>query len=342
MTGAAAGASMGGPWGALAGGAAGFLLGSDDKSQSYYDEMLKQAQSIPLPILKEQYPELYKQVVSMNPELETAVTLGPSATEGISLDPKYKQAQMSALSKLMDITSNNGQDAQSKADNARLENQVNSNLQGNTQAIQQNMAARGMSGGMSEMVNKQLAAQQSANRQAQMGLDINAQAQQRALQALMNQSNVANQMSNTDFNQANIKAQAQDAISRFNTQNLQNVSSNNVAIKNNAQQTNNNNMQNIANKNVDLNNQAQQYNSSLAQQQFENELRKKGMINTANSNLAKNSYNQAKDQDEFLGGAFGAAAKSFGTSKVNNSSFDTNQNTTNKLPKWNPETGRYE
>ena len=315
IAGAASGASVGGPWGAAIGGAAGYLMGSDDKSQSYYDQMLKEAQSIPLPILKEYYPDIYKQVVSLNPELETAVNLGPSATEGISLDPKYKQAQMSALNKLMDITSNGGQDAQFKADASNLQNSINTNLQGNTGAIQQNFATRGMSGGVGELVSKQIAAQQGSNRQAQMGLDLNAQAQQRALQALMNQSNVANQLSSTDFNQQNTKAQSQDAISKFNAQNQQSVMSNNTAVKNNSQQWNAQNTQNVANQNVGVNNEAQKYNLNLAQQQYENELRKKGMINTGYQNQANNSYQQSKDQDQFLGGLFGAVAKYGANSK---------------------------
>lgn len=314
ISGAAAGASVGGPWGALAGGVGGYLLGKDDNSSDYYEQMLKEAQGIPLPVLQQMNPELYQQLMQYNPEMQQNVVLGPSATEGISLDPKYKQAQMAALSKLMDITSNNGEDAQSKADNARLINDVNSNLRGNSDAIQQQMAARGMSGGMSEMVNKQLAAQQAANRQAQMGMDINAQAQQRALSALMNQSNVANQMSNTDFNQANTKAQSQDAISKFNAQNLQSVNSANTDARNSAQQYNNQNQQNIANKNVDIKNTTQQYNSNLSQQQFENELRKKGLVNSGYQNMAQNSYNQSKDQDAFLGSIFSGVAQ-YGANK---------------------------
>lgn len=309
ISGAAAGASVGGPWGALIGGAGGYLMGKDDQSSDYYEQMLKEAQQIPLPVLQKMNPELYQAVISLNPEMEQNVILGNSATDAISLDPRYKQAQMTALSKLMEITDNNGQDAQSKADNARLQNEVNSNLQGNSQAIQQNMAARGMSGGMSEMVNKQLSAQQSANRQAQMGMDINAQAQQRALAALMNQSNVANQMSNTDFNQQNTKAQSQDAISKFNAQNLQNVNSNNVQSKNNAQQMNAQNQQNIANMNVGTKNTAQQYNLGLNQQNYENELRKRGLVNSGYQNMANNSYQQARDQDVFIGGLASAGAK---------------------------------
>lgn len=85
---------------------------------------------------------------------------------------------------------------------------------------------------------------------------------------------------------------------------------------NQAQQWNAQNTQNTANKNVDLSNQAKQYNNNLPQQQYENELRKRGMLNTGAQGLAQISYNQAKDQDEFLGGLFGSGAKAYAASQA--------------------------
>lgn len=335
IAGASAGASAG-PYGAAAGAIGGYLLGKDDESGNILAEQLKAAQGIPLPVLEKMNPELYKVVANLSPEMQQQVLLGPSATEGIALDPKYKQAQMNALNKLMDITNNNGEDAQFKADASKLQNDVNSNLQGNTGAIQQNMATRGMSGGMSELASKQIAAQQAANRQAQMGMDLHAQAQQRALSALMNQGNMANQMSNTDFNQQNTKAQSTDAISRFNAQNIQQVNDANTYAKNNAQQMNAQNQQNVANKNVDVNNTTQQYNKGIAQQNFNNQMAKTGLTNNISNNQASNSYNQSRDQDAFVGGIASAAAKSYATSQANKTA------PTDKQLKWNPETGRYE
>ena len=145
--------------------------GGYGKAQEVSKDALRQAQNIPLPILKEYYPELYQVVASINPELETAESLGPSQMEGIATDPALRAAQMNALNKLTSIGDAGGRDAQFLADQARLEADVNTNLQGQQGAIQQNMASRGMSGGMSEMVAKNINAQQAANRQAQMGMD---------------------------------------------------------------------------------------------------------------------------------------------------------------------------
>lgn len=311
ISGAAAGGSVGGVPGGIIGGVGGYLLGQDDQSKDYYQQMLDEAKSIPLPVLKEMNPELYRQVVSMNPELEQAITLGPSAMEGISTDPRLRQAQMNALMKLQEISDAGGKDAQFMADSARLQNNVNSTLKGNTEAIKQNLATRGMSGGMTEMVSRNQAAQESANRQAQMGLDINAQAQQRALQALMSGANLGGQMQQQDFSQQSQVASAKDAISKFNAMNSQDVRQRNAAIKNNTQQWNSQNAQNVSNQNVGVKNQAQQYNNNIPQMQYDNELKKRGMINTGYGNMAQNSYNQSRDQDEFLGGVFSSVASSY-------------------------------
>lgn len=260
-------------------------------------------------------PDLYKQVVSMNPELETAVNLGPSASEGITLDPQQAQAQQAALQSLMDITANDGRDARFQADAQRLQSDVNQNLKGNSDAITQNMAMRGLSGGMSEMVNRQMNAQQGANRQAQMEMDLNAQAQERALSALMNQGQLAGNMQQNDFNRQLQKANNQDAISRFNAQNQQQVMSNNVGYKNNAQQTNAQNQQNIANQNVDLNNQAQQWNNNgMAQQQYNNQIGKSQMIADQYGNIANRKI-RTEIEAGFVGGIIGAGASAYAGGK---------------------------
>lgn len=276
--------------------------GGYNDARGIQEDMLREAQNIPLPVLKEYYPELYQQVVSMNPELETAVNLGPSQMEGIYTDPNLRKAQVSALTKLQEIGDAGGRDSQFLADQARLESDINANLQGQTGAIQQNMATRGLSGGMSELVAKNIAAQGASNTQAQMAMDSKAAADKRALEALMQGGQMAGQMQSQDFNQAATKAQAADAISKFNAQNQQQVMSNNVNVKNNAQQWNATNAQDTANANVDTRNQATQYNQSLSQQNFDNELKKRGLVQNAQSGLANSYQNEADRNRQFVGG----------------------------------------
>lgn len=300
IAGAGTGASVGGPWGAVIGGAAGYLMGSDDdgKAGGTLEDLMKEARNIPLPILKEYYPELYQVVVQLNPEVETAVNLGPSEMQGISTDPALRQAQMNALAKLEEVGAT-GMSAGDRARQMQIENEVNTNFQGNEGAIMQNMATRGMSGGGTELVARNMNAQNASNRQAQMAMETKAQAEKRALDALMQSGQLSGQMQSQDFSQAAQKAQAADAISKFNATNQQNVIHNNTNTANNAQQWNAQNKQSVAGQNTGLKNDATKYNLNLPQQDYNNNLARYGLVNTAGNNLAQNQQDRANQQNQF-------------------------------------------
>ena len=134
-------------------------------------------------------------------------------------------------------------------------------------------------------------------------------------------------MQNSDFNQQEKIAQSKDSISRFNAQNLQSVNMNNTQTKNNAQQVNAANQQNVSNQNVGIRNQAQQNNNEIGQQNYNNQLKRLGIGNDIRGAQAQNSYNQARDQDAFIGGIASAGAKAY---------------TASQQPKWNPATKTWE
>ena len=268
--------------------------------------------NVPLPELQKYNPFAYQSAGQLNPELESVVTLGPSAMQGISTDPALQAAQMAALNKLMGISDAGGRDAQFLSEQARLQNDVNSNLRGNTGAIQQNLATRGMGGGMSEMVARQMAAQSGANRQSQMELDANAAAQQRPLSALSAGANLGGQMQAAQFGQKSAQAQAQDAIDRFNAQNTQNVLGSNVGARNTASAQNLNNAQNLANMTIGEKNTAQKYNNGLSQQQYENQ------FGQARAQYGSESDAQAREDARrgqnlgIVGGLISAGAQAWG------------------------------
>lgn len=304
VAGAAAGSSIAPGWGTAIGGVLGYLAGSDDPNapENPY-------KNIPLPVLKELEPELYQQVIRENPELEQAMMLGPSAMEGISTDPKLRAAQLNALSQLQDISAAGGKDAQFQADAARLLNDVNANLRGNQGAIQQNLATRGLSGGMTEMVSRQQAAQEAANRQSQMGLDLNAQAQQRALSALMSGAQLGGQMEAQQFGQRSQIARAQDMINQFNLQNQQNVAQRNVGYQNEAAMRNAQIAQDIANRNVNARQSAKEYNLNIPQQQFSNQITRAGGVAQGNQFDFGNAERRRQQDWQMIGGALEAWGK---------------------------------
>lgn len=276
---------------------------------------LEAVRNVPLPVLKEYYPELYKQVVSLNPEMETAVDLGPSAMAGISTDPAMRQVQLNALSKLQEVGNAGGRDAQFLAEQSRLETDINTNLKGQQDAIMQNLATRGMAGGGSELVARQMAAQGAANQQAQMAMEAKAQAQQRALQALMQSGQLGGQMQAQDFAQQSAKAQAQDAIAKFNAANQQQVISNNVGARNNAQQWNATQAQNTANQNVGLGNEAKQYNLNLDQRRFDNEMSKATGVANQYNNVANSKNQERAGEMQLVGNIIGAGATAYAGKK---------------------------
>ena len=268
---------------------------------------LAQYNNISLPELKELDPELYQKVVSLNPELETAVKLGPSAMEGISTDPMAKQAQLDALRKLQDIGSGE-QTISDISRQAQLESDVNRNLKGQQDAIMQNLAVRGMSGGGNELVARQLSAQEGANRQAQMELDLKAQAERKALEALMQSGQLGSQIQQQEFGQKAQVAGAQDAISRFNAQNQQQVQSRNIANKNAAQEWNANQSQNIANQNTQVRNAYNERNAELGQRRFDNQVR---LADSKSGVYGQQAASRSADRDReanFVGGLIGAGA----------------------------------
>ena len=291
--------------GLLGGGAVLGYLGQQGAAQSQAQAMQRAQEiinAVPLPVLKEYYPELYKQVSELAPEAVQAVELGSSEMGKIYTDPALRQAQMNALLKMQEIGDQGGLTATDRARLAQIQGETEAALRGQQGAIQQNLAARGLSGGMSEMVQRQIASQGAANRQAQAGLDVAAQAEQRALQAIMQSGQLGGQMEQQQFGQAAQKAAAQDAIARFNAANLQNVGMTNVQARNAAQAANAQMAQQIAGQNVGLKNQAQQYNINLPQQQYQNQLaRATGQASAAQSQ-AQLAAQQAAQQQQYLGG----------------------------------------
>jgi hypothetical protein len=267
--------------------------------------------SVPLPVLKEFYPELYKQVVELNPEMLAAQSLGPSAMEQVQVSPELKQAQMNALLKLQGI-GETGMTATDQARLAQIESNVARNLKGQTGAIQQNLAARGLSGGMTELVSRQLAAQEGANRQAQLGLDVKAQAEQRALDAIMQSGQLGGQMGQQQFQNAAQIAQAKDIINKFNTQNLQNVQQSNIEARNAAQLANAQAKQNIAGQNVGLSNEAQKYNIGLAQQNYQNQMARATGQTQALADQAKVDAANRAAQNQMIGGLVQTGAMYYG------------------------------
>ncbi len=261
----------------------GGLIGADqankdrDAANAARQQALAQFAGINVPTPEEQ-KLLLDQYVStgvMSPELESLINMGPTAYEGISLDPQARQAQLDSLSQMGQLA----QTGMTQGDEAAYE-MARRNAAAESQAKQaqilQNMQARGMGGSGVELISRLQAGQSSADRLQQAQLEEAAKKQQARMQALQSQANMAQGLRSSDYSEAARLADAKDQIARFNAANAQSLANRNTDRGNQAQQYNMSNAQRIADANVGLKNQQQQYNKGLTQQKFGNELQLAG------------------------------------------------------------------
>lgn len=249
---------------------------------------------------------------ALDPEMAATIMQGRSEMNGIQTDPNLDKNQMAALAGLEDIVSGGGMSAMDKANLAKIQSEENTAARGQREAILQNAQARGLGGSGLELMNQMQNQQSAATRASQRDLDVAGMAQERALNALMQQGQLSGQMQNQQFNQQAQVAGANDAISRFNAQNQQNQMNQNVAARNDAAARNLGAKQSIADSNVGTRNQQQQYNKQLIQQQFDNEYKKRGgTASIANSNAqaqGANSQANADANNKTIGAGLSAAA----------------------------------
>jgi hypothetical protein len=182
--------------------------------------------------------------------------------QDVTTDPRFAQAQIDALSKLGEL-SEGGMNEADKNALLQLQSQQAQANRGQQEAIQQNMAERGMAGGGQEMAARLQAQQSGADRGAMLGSQINADASQRALQAMMNAGELGGQMQQNQFSQRSDIAQAQDAAKRFN-----------ASLMSPAMTKDTEERQRIADNTVANRNLEEQYRLGIPQKQYENQLDK--------------------------------------------------------------------
>lgn len=256
---------------------------------------------------------------TLSPEEAQTIMQDPSAMNGISTDPNLKKNQMDALLGLQDISNSGGMTDMDKANLSQIKSDEDTATRGKRDAILQHAQERGMGGSGLELLDQLQNEQDSATRSSQRDLSVAGQAQQRALEALMQQGTLSGQIQNQDFNQKSQVAQANDAISKFNAQNAQTQVNQNVAANNAAQGQNLQATQQIANANTALANQQQQYNKNLQQQDFNNQVTKAGgqtgVAQTNAANEGKDSQNQANAENQMFSTLVGAGAAAYGAKK---------------------------
>lgn len=132
-------------------------------------------------------------------------------------DPESISAQHAALEQLSEL-SRPGMTAETAALQEQIAARQRADEASQRAAIQQQALARGMLGSGQALALQQAAQQGAAGRASQRGIDIQALAEQRALEALAQRSNLATQMRGQSFQEAAQRGAAEDLRQQFNRQ----------------------------------------------------------------------------------------------------------------------------
>lgn len=257
----------------------------------------------------------YRQAGILTPALEAQVVQLGSEFKNIKTDQAVRGQQVQALRQMSQLGSV-GMTADERALNRQQQADVQRDLEAKQQQIIQNLAARGQAGGGAEIAARLGASQGSAQQASESADRVSALAAQRALQAIMQSSNMAGQLREGDFSEESAKARAGDEMSRFNTQNQMAINQRNTASSNVAQTGNLENLQRIGDLNVGQANE-EKYNQLARQRQFWNDkLRYAQAYAGPLQDFGQASANQARGESsarqKAIGEGFGGLSTIFG------------------------------
>lgn len=137
---------------------------------------------------------------------------GPSAFGQMEQDPLLLQRQIAAMEQLRGLYDQGGMDTASKARLAQAQNATGAAERGSREAITQNMQMRGMGGSGVDLAAQLSNQQGAAQRNAMAGAQAAGDASTRAIQALLQSSQIGGNVRGQNMQ----KAGGLDAMSQFN------------------------------------------------------------------------------------------------------------------------------
>jgi len=152
------------------------------------------------------------------PELQDvgAEELGPSALEGISEDPRFKEAQYGSLDALKGMQDAGGLTLEDTTALNKVQNQLARRESAGRASIANDFASRGQLGSAAQLAMAMGNQQDSANRAADAGADTAAAAQRRYFDSVLQRGRLGGEMSDRDYSRKASAAKARDVISAHN------------------------------------------------------------------------------------------------------------------------------
>lgn len=270
---------------------------------------------------------LYKEFESqgiLTPELEETIKVAKSEVANIKTDASNRDVQQKALQKFLQ-TGSQGLTAVDKAALNQVRSEVERDAQAKQASILQNMAQRGMGGSGAELAASLSGAQSADQIRSEQADRLAAQAQTAALSAMSQAGTMAGNIRSQDFSEANTRAEAQDALSKWNAQNSQSTQQRNIASKNAAAASNLSNKQSLANTNTQL------YNTELARQ---NEAKRQAYMDklalaqskasalTGQANYAQGQADRTASQVAGIGSGVGQGVAAYSQNQSQNEYLD--------------------
>lgn len=286
-----------------------------DRSEKALAEAVAYYESIGIPSVEAQklaFQELQQQGL-LTPELEQAITEGPSAFESLTEDPSLREDQRASYLALKDIADQGGMTATSEANLNRGLTRAANESKSRRDAATSRLAAQGRMGTGFQLAADLAGEQDAATLGNQTALDVNAEAQRQALEALTQAGGLAGNIRTQDYRVASDRAGATDSVNARNASAKRDTQSANVNRTNAAQEANLREKQRIADANVGFKNQEQQYNKELLQKKFQNELNLASGKAGAKTGQAANYMQGGQQQGQFWGGVADSAAKAGGS-----------------------------
>lgn len=276
------------------------LFGSSgsDKADKMRQAAIDAFNSIQTPALKDLQVQLQQYVSAgkLTPEQAEAQLLSSNAFNDIVTDPSYTGAAKQALQQMQDIATKGGLTAVDKAQLNDITNQQNQEAKSRNASIMQNAQERGTGSSDLNIVNQLLNEQSAADRASNSGVQVAANAEARALQAMQAAGAQGSALEKQAYAEEANKAQAQNAIDLFNKQTLNQTNLYNTDTANRAQAANLSNDQTISNANTSTANQEKVSNAQAVQQQYNDVMQKaQGQAGVYNQ-WANDATAQAKNE----------------------------------------------
>lgn len=270
-------------------------------------------------LAKEIFLREFKSAGVLTPELEREVDKGVSKVAQIQEDPRFKKAQLQALSTIQE----RGRTGLTPEEAVQLRQEraaAERSAEAKRQQILAGLRARGALDSGAGVAAQLQSADELAARQAEASDRASAMASQRALQAMMQGGQLASGIRGQEFDIARTKAGSEEEMQRFNIANRMGQEQRRVERENMARQFNLAQQQQIMNMNIQQQNAELMRQRQAQQQMYQNQMNLAALKSNALIGQAQQLQQQAaQTQQGFaqMGSAFGGAIGSIGQYAMN-------------------------